>query len=67
MDKNNSKIEKLLVVMLLNSLKGLTLADKAKQLNIAGFSNMEIANFLETKPNLIAQALYDKRKGGKKK
>lgn len=63
MDKDNSRIENLLAMILLNSLKGAsTLAEKANQLNLAGFSNVEISNFLETKPNIIAQVLYEKRK-----
>lgn len=67
MDKNNSRIEKLLVMILLDSIKNKTVSEKARQLNIAGFSNIEIANLLESKPNVITQMLYNNRKSSKKK
>jgi len=36
--------------------------DKAIQLNMAGFSNIEIAEFLKTSPQVVAQYLYETRK-----
>lgn len=56
------RTEKLLVLILLSALKGTTMAEKANQLNLAGFSNLEVANFLQTKPPVIAQLLYGLRK-----
>lgn len=67
-DKNeNDRIENLLVVILLNSLKGAKIGEKALQLNLAGLSNIEIANFLRTSPQVVANALSIKRKVNKKK
>jgi len=63
----DGRIENLLVMLLLSSLKGSTMAEKARQLNIAGFTNIEISNFLETSPNVISQLLYKKRKQKQKK
>ena len=67
-DKNeNDRIENLLVVILLNSLKGAKIGEKALQLNLAGLSNIEIANFLRTSPQVVSNALSIKRKVNKKK
>lgn len=62
MKDDDSRIENLLVVILLNSLKGASMAEKASQLSLAGFSNVEIADFLKTSPQVIANALSAKRK-----
>jgi hypothetical protein len=67
MKEKESRIENLLVVLLLNSMKNATIADKATQLNLAGFSNIEIADFLETSPQVIANALSVSRKTKKPK
>lgn len=63
----DDRIENLLVVIFLNSLKGAKIGEKALQLNLAGFSNVEIADFLRTSPQVIANALSTKRKVNKKK
>lgn len=67
MKEENNRIEKILTMILLNSLKGMTIAEKAHQLNIAGLTNVEIADFLETTPAVISQSLYAKRKDKKEK
>jgi hypothetical protein len=59
---NGDRTERLLALLLLNSLAGKKIADKAEQLSLAGFSNVEIADFLQTKPAVIAQSLYENRK-----
>jgi len=59
---DNERIEKLLVLLLLSSLRGVLTAKKALQLNLAGFSNIEIADFLQTSPQVITQSLYEARK-----
>ncbi len=41
--------------------------DKALQLSIAGFTNVEIGNLLQTNPAVIASNLYAERKKKKKK
>lgn len=66
MEKDN-RVEKLLVLILLNSIKSSTIAQKAVQLSLAGFSNVEIADLLETSPSVIAQSLYASRKGKMRK
>jgi predicted transcriptional regulator len=43
-------------------MKGSTQAEKALQLSIAGFSNVEIADLLGTKAAVISQNLYEIRK-----
>lgn len=67
MENNNDRVENLLVLILLNSMKGATTAEKALQLNLAGFTNVEIADFLQTTSSVVAQSLYTKRKGKSKK
>jgi len=62
MKDNKNRVENLLVVLLLNNIKSSSIAEKAMQLNLAGFSNIEIANFLETSAQVVANALSVKRK-----
>lgn len=62
MKGEDKRIENLLVMILLNSLKGASIAEKALQLSLAGFSNIEIADFLRTSPQVVANALSAKRK-----
>jgi len=61
----SERVEKLLVVLLLNSMKGETIKYKAIQLNLAGFSNLEIAELLDTSPQVIANYVYQTRKSKK--
>ncbi len=56
------RIERLLVAILLHSMKGEALKEKVDLLNIAGFSNVEIADFLKTSSQVVAQYIYEKRK-----
>lgn len=63
MDNPDDRTERLLALILLNQMKGASQREKAIQLNLAGFSNVEIANLLETKTPVIAQVLYEARKG----
>ncbi|OGG37799.1 hypothetical protein A2110_01780 [Candidatus Jorgensenbacteria bacterium GWA1_54_12] len=65
MEKLN-RTENLLVLILLSSLKGVTKEEKANQLNLAGFSNLEIANFLQTRPAVISQMLYLRKQKDRK-
>ena len=64
---NEDRIERLLALILLNQMKGATRQKKVTQLNLAGFSNVEIANMLETTSASVSQALYDARKSKPKK
>ena len=65
--EKNDRIEKLLAMQLINSLAGRNIAEKAAQLSIVGFTNVEIANLLETKSGTINQLLYARRKKQKRK
>ena len=67
MDPSNERIERLLVLLLLQSMKGTSQGEKVIQLNIAGFSNFEIAEFLDTSPAVVATLLYQSKKSGKPK
>ena len=60
--EENNRIEKLLAMQLINSLAGKNMAEKAAQLSIVGFTNVEIANLLETNSGTINQLLYARRK-----
>lgn len=64
MEKENSRVESLLVLILLSSLKGASKEEKAFQLSLAGFSNSNIADFLDTTPQVVANALSARRKRG---
>lgn len=63
----SDRIEKLLAMLVVQNMKGATQADKALQLSIAGFTNVEIGNLLQTNPAVIASNLYAERKKKKKK
>ncbi len=66
--ESESRIEKLLALILLNNVSGNTDRQKATLLNIAGFTNVEIANLLETSSSVIRQYLYEEgRKASKTK
>ena len=65
MDTSNDRIERLLVLLLLQSMKGAPQREKALQLNIAGFSNIQIAEFLDTNPATIAVSLSKSKKSAK--
>ncbi len=59
---NTERSEKILVMVLLQQMKGATIAEKAHALSLAGFTHLEIANFLETTAAAVTQSLYEKRK-----
>ena len=64
---SSDRIERLLAILVIQSMKGATQADKALQLSLAGFTNVEISNLLQTTEGVIAQNLYAARKKKKKK
>lgn len=61
-DGSRDRSEKLLAVLLIQTMKGSTQADKAVQLSLAGLTNVEIADLLQTTPGVVAQLLYQVRK-----
>lgn len=65
--KELERVEKLLALILLNQINSKGQKEKAIMLNQAGFSNVEIADFLEIKsPQVIANYLYTSKKDKKK-
>jgi len=48
------RAERLLALMLLNQMKGSSQREKALQLSVAGFSNTEIADLLQTTSGVVA-------------
>lgn len=65
--ENITRIERLLTLILLNSLKGTTQREKIIQLSLADFSNVEIANILQTTSAVVSQVLYETKKSKKTK
>jgi hypothetical protein len=66
-EESNDRIERLLALLLLQNVKPGNTATKAKELSIAGFTNAEIADLLQTNPAVISQSLYAARKKKKTK
>lgn len=62
MREPTDRSERILTLMLLQSMKGQTQREKAVQLSLAGFSNIEIANLLDTTPQVVSSLLYEARK-----
>lgn len=64
-DPETERIERLLVLILLQSMKESSQAEKIHQLNIACFSNIQIAEFLQTTPGAVAVQLHHSKKSHK--
>jgi len=62
MENRFDRIEKLLALILLELMRGASQAVKIRRLNLAGFTNAEIADFLETKAAVVAVRLSESRK-----
>lgn len=60
------RVERLLALALLQQIKGAPQRDKALQLNLAGFSNAEIADLLQTRAPVVADLLYKARRSTRK-
>jgi len=56
------RMERLLALSLVQNMKGATQAEKALQLSMAGFTNVEIADLLGTTAAVVSQNLYAIRK-----
>lgn len=61
--EKTDRTDKLLALILLQGMKSATLFEKVHQLNLAGFTNLEIANILQLKSDLVSDALYRARRG----
>jgi hypothetical protein len=59
---SGDRAEKILALLLLNTMKPASQQDKIVQLSLAGFSNLEIANLLQTTAAVVAQSLYTARR-----
>ena len=60
MEKEPDRLERLLALILVQQVK--TQRDKILQLNVAGFTNTEIANLLQTTAAVVSSELYQSRK-----
>lgn len=65
MELATERVEKLLALLLLENLEGASQREKAIRLNLAGFSNVEVADLLQTSSQVVSQYLYESRKKGK--
>jgi DNA-directed RNA polymerase specialized sigma24 family protein len=61
------RAEKLLALLLLQQLKSAPQREKALHLSLAGFTNTEIADLLQTTTGVVAQSLYETRRKPKRK
>lgn len=65
--ESDDRVERLLALILLQHLKSAPQREKALHLSIAGFTNIEIADILQTTAAVVAQSLYTARRKPKKK
>ena len=63
----DDRVERALVVLILQTMKGQSTREKVVQLNLVGLANSEIAEFVGTTPAAVAQYLYEARQTVKKK
>lgn len=64
MEETPDRVERLLALLLIRELK--TQREKIVQLNVAGFTNTEVADLLQTTSAVVNQELYAARKTKKK-
>ena len=62
MKDDSERIERLLVLLLLEAMKNSSQKEKAWKLNQAGFSNIDISELLDTSPAVIATYIYSRKK-----
>jgi len=62
MKESNDKLEKLLALILLNQMKNAPAKEKVMQLSIAGFTNIEIADILQTTSIVVSKLLYENKR-----
>lgn len=56
------KIERLLTLILVENIRERKTEDKVKILNTVGFSNIEVADLLNIKPQVVANYLFRAKK-----
>jgi hypothetical protein len=64
--ENDDRIERLLALILLSQMKGSSQKEKVRTLNLAGFSNVEIADIIETTSDKVAKSLYQAKQPNRK-
>jgi len=64
---SDDRVERLLALLLLQQAKAVSQREKALQLSLAGFTNTEIADLLQTTAGVVAQSLYEARRKPKTK
>ena len=69
MENGLGRVERLLALLLVQGMKGATQQEKVVQLNAAQFSNLEIADILGIRAQVVAQQVYASKKSrpGKKR
>lgn len=67
MSEAPTRLEKLMAMMILMQMRDATQREKVVVMSRAGFSNPDIADLLETKPNIVAQHLYASKKSTRRK
>lgn len=60
--EKNDRVEFLLALILLGQNKSAPMREKIILLNLAGFSNVEIADILQTTSNFVAKTLSENKK-----
>lgn len=58
----SDRTERLLALILINQMKGASQREKIIQLSLAGFTNVEIADIVQTTAPAVSQVLYEARK-----
>ena len=56
------RTERLLALLLLQNMKSSSQQHKIVELSLAGFSNLEIADLLQTTSGVVAQSFYSARR-----
>jgi len=64
MEESSNRLERLLALLLLQGMKNVPQSDKVHHLNLAGFTNVEIADLLQVNPQLVSDSLYRARRTG---
>jgi DNA-directed RNA polymerase specialized sigma24 family protein len=65
--QSQDRVEKLLALLLIQGMKAATQREKALQLSVAGFTNTEIADLLQTTALVVGQSLYEARRERRKR
>jgi CRP-like cAMP-binding protein len=60
--ESTDRLERLLLALVLQSMKHNKMSEKIEVLSKAGFSPVEIANLLDIRAHNVSQVLYDTRK-----